>query len=102
MREEQPVVVPKGRAAPRMPDTPERAMLERQRSIREIVFGAQDGLLTTLGVTKGFFILGCCAASFMGVKMRGREIGSMAILVLASFVLIQLAVSVNNLSLIVS
>ena len=53
MREEQPVVVPKGRAVPRMPDTPERAMLERQRSIREIVFGAQDGLLTTLGIVTG-------------------------------------------------
>ena len=28
-------------------------MLERQRSIREIVFGAQDGLLTTLGIVTG-------------------------------------------------
>jgi VIT1/CCC1 family predicted Fe2+/Mn2+ transporter len=36
-----------------MPDTPERARLERQRSIREIVFGAQDGLLTTLGIVTG-------------------------------------------------
>ncbi len=53
MREETPVVVPKGRAAPRIPDTPERAILERQRSIREVVFGAQDGLLTTLGIVTG-------------------------------------------------
>ncbi|HEY0798441.1 MAG TPA: VIT1/CCC1 transporter family protein [Candidatus Baltobacteraceae bacterium] len=36
-----------------MPDTPERARLERQRSIREIVFGVQDGLLTTLGIVTG-------------------------------------------------
>jgi VIT1/CCC1 family predicted Fe2+/Mn2+ transporter len=36
-----------------MPDTPERARLERQRSIREIVFGAQDGLMTTLGIVTG-------------------------------------------------
>jgi VIT1/CCC1 family predicted Fe2+/Mn2+ transporter len=31
----------------------ERARLERTSSIREIVFGAQDGLLTTLGVVQG-------------------------------------------------
>jgi VIT1/CCC1 family predicted Fe2+/Mn2+ transporter len=37
----------------RMPDTLERARLERQRGIREIVFGAQDGLLTTLGIVTG-------------------------------------------------
>jgi VIT1/CCC1 family predicted Fe2+/Mn2+ transporter len=36
-----------------MPDTPERARLERQRSIREVVFGAQDGLMTTLGLVTG-------------------------------------------------
>jgi VIT1/CCC1 family predicted Fe2+/Mn2+ transporter len=53
MREETPVVVPKGRSVPRIPDTPERAVLERQRGIREIVFGAQDGLLTALGVVTG-------------------------------------------------
>jgi VIT1/CCC1 family predicted Fe2+/Mn2+ transporter len=38
---------------PHMPDTPERARLERQRRIREIVFGVQDGLLTTLGIVTG-------------------------------------------------
>lgn len=36
-----------------MPDTAERARLERQRGIREIVFGVQDGLLTTLGIVTG-------------------------------------------------
>jgi VIT1/CCC1 family predicted Fe2+/Mn2+ transporter len=36
-----------------IPDTPNRKRLERQRGIREIVFGAQDGLLTTLGIVTG-------------------------------------------------
>jgi VIT1/CCC1 family predicted Fe2+/Mn2+ transporter len=38
---------------PRIPDTPQRRTLEKQRSIREIVFGAQDGILTTLGIITG-------------------------------------------------
>jgi vacuolar iron transporter family protein len=38
---------------PRIPDTPQRRQLERQRSVREIVFGAQDGILTTLGIITG-------------------------------------------------
>ena len=42
-----------GRNAARIPDTPERKRLERQRGIREIVFGAQDGVLTTLGIVTG-------------------------------------------------
>jgi VIT1/CCC1 family predicted Fe2+/Mn2+ transporter len=42
-----------GRFAPRIPDTPERRRLERQRRIREVVFGAQDGVLTTLGIVTG-------------------------------------------------
>jgi VIT1/CCC1 family predicted Fe2+/Mn2+ transporter len=37
----------------RIPDTPQRARLEKQRSIREIIFGVQDGLLTTLGIVTG-------------------------------------------------
>ena len=36
-----------------MPDTPQRRELESQRSIREIVFGVQDGILTTLGIITG-------------------------------------------------
>jgi vacuolar iron transporter family protein len=43
----------RGSYAARIPDTPERRRLERQRSIREIVFGAQDGVLTTLGIVSG-------------------------------------------------
>jgi VIT1/CCC1 family predicted Fe2+/Mn2+ transporter len=42
-----------GRFAPRIPDTPERQRLEHQRRIREVVFGAQDGVLTTLGIVTG-------------------------------------------------
>jgi VIT1/CCC1 family predicted Fe2+/Mn2+ transporter len=38
---------------PRIPDTPQRRRLEQQRSVREIVFGAQDGILTTLGIITG-------------------------------------------------
>gem|GEM_PF-456489 len=42
-----------GRISARIPDTPERKRLEQQRGIREIVFGAQDGILTTLGIVTG-------------------------------------------------
>jgi len=38
---------------PRIPDTPQRRQLERQRNVREIVFGAKDGILTTMGIVTG-------------------------------------------------
>ena len=38
---------------PRIPDTPQRRELEAQRSVRELVFGIQDGILTTLGIATG-------------------------------------------------
>ncbi|HVN69032.1 MAG TPA: VIT1/CCC1 transporter family protein [Candidatus Binatia bacterium] len=38
---------------PRIPDTQQRKALEKRRSIREIVFGMQDGILTTLGIITG-------------------------------------------------
>lgn len=38
---------------PRIPDTPQRRQLESQRNVREIVFGAKDGILTTMGVVTG-------------------------------------------------
>lgn len=38
---------------PRIPDTAQRKTLEKQRSVREIVFGLQDGILTTLGIVTG-------------------------------------------------
>jgi len=60
------------------------------------------GLLTTLGISKAFFLLGCTATSVIGFKMRGRAIGYLALSVLACFVFIQLAVSLSNLSLIVA
>jgi len=44
---------PGGRVSARIPDTPERKRLAQQRGIREIVFGAQDGILTTLGIVTG-------------------------------------------------
>ena len=40
-------------AKPRIPDTAQRRQLERERSIREVVFGVQDGILTTLGIVTG-------------------------------------------------
>jgi VIT1/CCC1 family predicted Fe2+/Mn2+ transporter len=42
-----------GGGRPRMPDTPERSRLESERSIREVVFGMQDGVLTALGIVTG-------------------------------------------------
>lgn len=38
---------------PRIPDTPQRRELEKQRSVRQVVFGIQDGILTTLGIATG-------------------------------------------------
>ena len=38
---------------PRIPDTAQRKALEKQRSVREVVFGVQDGILTTLGIVTG-------------------------------------------------
>ena len=38
---------------PRIPDTQQRRDLEKRRSVREIVFGVQDGILTTLGIITG-------------------------------------------------
>jgi VIT1/CCC1 family predicted Fe2+/Mn2+ transporter len=38
---------------PRIPDTQQRRELEKRRSIRQIVFGVQDGILTTLGIIAG-------------------------------------------------
>lgn len=38
---------------PRIPDTFERRTLEKNRSVREVVFGVQDGILTTLGIITG-------------------------------------------------
>ncbi|MDQ6929724.1 MAG: VIT1/CCC1 transporter family protein [Candidatus Eremiobacteraeota bacterium] len=52
----QPVVVDVpgwNRVRPRIPDTAQRKTLEKQRSVREIVFGLQDGILTTLGIVTG-------------------------------------------------
>ena len=38
---------------PRIPDTVQRKTLQRQRDVREVVFGAKDGILTTMGVVTG-------------------------------------------------
>jgi len=42
-----------GGGRPRVPDTPERSRLERERSIRDVIFGMQDGVLTALGIVTG-------------------------------------------------
>lgn len=49
------------RIRPRIPDTSQRRELERQRRVREIVFGIQDGILTTMGIV-----------TFFGVASTGR------------------------------
>ena len=41
------------RIKPRIPDTPQRRQLEKQRRVREFVFGAKDGILTTMGIVTG-------------------------------------------------
>ena len=46
-------VAGRGRNAARIPDTPQRQRLERERGIRQVVFGMQDGILTTLGIVTG-------------------------------------------------
>lgn len=38
---------------PHIPDTPERTRLEKERRIREVIFGIQDGVLTALGIVTG-------------------------------------------------
>jgi vacuolar iron transporter family protein len=63
---------------PRIPDTQQRRELEKRRSIRQIVFGVQDGILTTLGIISAVFISGFLAllagALSMGVgEYLGRK-----------------------------
>lgn len=53
---------------PRIPNTPQRAELERRRGIRELVFGAQDGILTTMGLVTG---LDAAAGSHATVLIAG-------------------------------
>jgi VIT1/CCC1 family predicted Fe2+/Mn2+ transporter len=53
---------------PRIPDTLQRRTLEKQRSIREVVFGVQDGILTTLGIITG---VGVAEGSRFGVIISG-------------------------------
>jgi VIT1/CCC1 family predicted Fe2+/Mn2+ transporter len=53
---------------PRIPDTQQRRTLEKQRSVREIVFGAQDGILTTLGIITG---VGVAAGQRWAVLISG-------------------------------
>lgn len=38
---------------PDVPDTPQREHLQRVRSVRQSVFGMQDGIITTLGIVTG-------------------------------------------------
>lgn len=56
------------RIAPRVPDTPQRRELAAQRSVREIVFGAKDGILTTMGVVIG---LGVATGNHITVVISG-------------------------------
>ncbi len=53
---------------PRIPDTPQRRRLERQRDVREVVFGAKDGILTTMGIVSG---LGVATSNHEVVLMSG-------------------------------
>jgi VIT1/CCC1 family predicted Fe2+/Mn2+ transporter len=53
---------------PRIPDTAQRRQLQSQRSVREVVFGAQDGILTTMGVVTG---LGAATDNHIVVVISG-------------------------------
>ncbi|HEY5258482.1 MAG TPA: VIT1/CCC1 transporter family protein [Candidatus Baltobacteraceae bacterium] len=53
---------------PRIPDTPQRRQLQSQRRVREIVFGAQDGILTTMGIVTG---LGAATGNHATVVISG-------------------------------
>lgn len=53
---------------PQIPDTPERTRLERERGIREVIFGMQDGLLTTLGIVTG---VGAAEADRVTIVLTG-------------------------------
>ncbi len=56
------------KVTPRIPDTPQRRQLEAQRRVREIVFGAKDGILTTMGVVTG---VGVASSSHLTVLVSG-------------------------------
>jgi VIT1/CCC1 family predicted Fe2+/Mn2+ transporter len=82
-------VATRGRSAPRIPDTPERKRLERQRGIRQVVFGVQDGVLTTLGIVTGIgsatsdratiLLTGCLALLVGAISMGvGEFLGNRA------------------------
>jgi VIT1/CCC1 family predicted Fe2+/Mn2+ transporter len=53
---------------PHVPNTPERARLEKERRIREVIFGIQDGVLTTLGIVTG---VGAAAADRATIVLTG-------------------------------
>lgn len=53
---------------PRIPDTPQRRELAKQREVREVVFGAQDGILTTMGIVTG---VGIATANHATVVITG-------------------------------
>ena len=56
------------RVKPRIPDTPQRRQLAAQRNVREVVFGAKDGILTTMGVVTG---LGVATTDHVTVAISG-------------------------------
>jgi VIT1/CCC1 family predicted Fe2+/Mn2+ transporter len=53
---------------PHVPNTPERARLEKERRIREVIFGIQDGVLTALGIVTG---VGAAAADRTTIVLTG-------------------------------
>jgi len=55
------------------------------------------GLISALEVTKLIFLVGCGVVCLVGTKMVGRPVATMALLLLAFFVVLQALVSINNL-----
>ncbi len=66
---------------PRIPDTPQRRQLERQRRVREIVFGVQDGILTTMGIVTFFGVAASGRATVMAAGLVALIAGALSMAV---------------------
>lgn len=66
------------RRRPMMPDTPQRRELEQQRGIREIVFGVQDGILTTLGIVTGVGAAGPARSTILLTGLISLVVGAIS------------------------
>jgi len=66
---------------PRIPDTPQRRELEQQRRVREIVFGVQDGILTTMGIVTFFGVAAGARATVLAAGIVALIAGALSMAV---------------------